>query len=104
LPRALPLGSGLAADGGLDRVELGDAVQGFCGHGRASGLLHIIKLPSRMRPTGRQSDGAAVAEGLQRNALRLAILPLVQVATLPRLVGFCRRVIDLGAEICKKIP
>jgi hypothetical protein len=34
----------MAADGGFDRVELGDAPQRFCRDRRAGGLLHLIEL------------------------------------------------------------
>jgi len=64
------LGSGLAANGGLYRVKVGDTTQGFCCHGRTSGLLHIIKLPARMRLTRCEPAGAALAEPIEA---RLAI-------------------------------
>ena len=55
----------MAADGGLDRIEFGDAPQRFCRDRRAGGLLHLIELASGVSPTSCELDSAAVAEPVE---------------------------------------
>ena len=56
---------GTAADGILDRVELGDAPQRFYRDRRACGLLHLIELASGVSPTSCELESAAIAEPVE---------------------------------------
>ncbi len=65
LPHALPRVGGLAPDGGLDRIELGDAPQRFGRDRRAGRLMHLVELAPRVGPAGCELDVAAVAEPIE---------------------------------------
>ncbi len=50
------IGSGLAADIGLNRVERRDTQQGFVGQRCLRGDLDLVELPSRVRPAEGELD------------------------------------------------
>ena len=56
---------GAAADRGLDRVKLGDPAQRLGGDRRAGRLVHVVELPSGVRPAGGEHDVAACGEPLE---------------------------------------
>jgi len=56
---------GLAADGCLNGIEFDDAPERFGRDGRAGGLVHLIELATRMGPTCRELNVAAVTQPLE---------------------------------------
>jgi len=63
LAHALPYDGGLAADSGLDRIELGNPPQRLGRDGRAGRLVDLVEPAPRMRPAGREPDvGAELLE------------------------------------------
>jgi hypothetical protein len=65
LPRALPIVGRLTTDGGLDGIELSDALQRFRRDGRIGRLMHLIKLASRVSPARGQYDVARHGQPLE---------------------------------------
>jgi hypothetical protein len=55
----------LSTHAGFDDVESADTAQCFGRHRRAGGLGHLVELPPRMRPTGREYDVAFAGQPLK---------------------------------------
>ena len=64
-PRCLSRLGGLASDGRLDCVELGDAFERFCCDGGAGRFVHLVEFAARVSPARRQLDIAASTELLE---------------------------------------
>src|SRR3954467_10021258 len=98
LPNGEPVLGRVAADLGLDGVELADPAQRLLRQRRAGGLVELVEAPPAMRPTERELD--LVRRAARQQALEAAVAVYLQDTLEPGQVsGRMLALAVLGVEV-----